>query len=294
LVAQQLEIFRNEIKQKKIPTRYGGKWQMESVYNPQSMNEDFYFAVRPDGTGSKVETLPGGQGLGELTELDYFFRKMWRALRIPASYLGTATEESQAIENEGRVGVAYMQEIKFSLFIQRLQRYIEDVLDAEFKRWLYDSGVHIDPTIYRIILPEPSDFSKSRQQAMDQDLLNNFTNIDNVQYISKRFALERYLGLSKAEIERNERMLRQEKGLDPNGNDLDLPVIYFPEDAEAGGFDGGLGGGGGGSPFGGGEQPEGAEGDLEDELEGGDEGGDVGGDEGGETQVDQDEPTPAS
>lgn len=294
LVAQQLEMFRNEIKQKKIPTRYGGKWQMESVYNPQSMNEDFYFAVRPDGTGSKVETLPGGQGLGELTELDYFFRKMWRALRIPASYLGTATEESQAIENEGRVGVAYMQEIKFSLFIQRLQRYIEDVLDAEFKRWLYDSGVHIDPTIYRIILPEPSDFSKSRQQAMDQDLLNNFTNIDNVQYISKRFALERYLGLSKAEIERNERMLRQEKGLDPNGNDLDLPVIYFPEDAEAGGFDGGLGGGGGGSPFGGGEQPEGAEGDLEDELEGGDEGGDVGGDEGGETQVDQDEPTPAS
>lgn len=289
LVPGVLERFRNQLKQKKIPTRYGGKWQVESVYNPQSMNEDFYFAKRPNDTGSRVETLPGGQGLGELTELDYFYRKMWRALRIPSSYLGTSTEDGQAVENEARVGIAYIQEIKFSQYIQRLQRYLEDVLDAEFKRWIYESGIHVDSTIYRITLPEPSDYQASRQQAMDADLLSNFTTADGIPYIAKRTALERYGGWSKDEIKRNEDMIRVEKGLQATGDDRDLPMIYQPEDAEAGGFDGGTGGGGGG---GGAPPGEGGDG-LEDlEGEGGEEGGE-GGEGGDDTTLDQPSETKA-
>ena len=279
--ARVIEMFRNEIKQKKIPTRFNGKWQAESVYNPQSMNEDFYFATRPDGQGSRVETLPGGQGLGELSELDYFYRKMWRALRIPASYMGNTTEDPSAIDNQGRVGIAYMQEIKFSLYIERLQGYVEEVLDEEFKRWLYESNIHIDPTIYRVTLPEPSDFAKSRQQSIDSEMIGNFTNMEGTDFLSKRFAMQRYLGLTPDEIKVNERMLRQEKGLDPDGDERDLPKLYFPETAEAEGFEGGLGGGGG-SPFAGGQQPEGAEGDLEGE-------GEEGGGEEGENQQGQGE-----
>ena len=269
LVPGVLEKFRNQIKQKNVPTRFGGKWQTESIYNPQSINEDFYFAVRPNGNSSRVETLPGGQGLGELTELDYFYRKMWRALRIPASYMGTTTEDGQNVENEARVGIAYIQEIKFAQYVQRLQRYLEEILDAEFKRWLYDSNITIDPTIYRITLPEPSDYHRSRQQAMDAESLGNFGNIEGIDYMSKRFTMERFLGLTKDEIKLNERMLRQERGMDLTGDDRDLPLLYRPEDAEEGGFDGGIGGGA--SSFGGGEEPEGAEGDLEDDLEGGEE-----------------------
>jgi len=264
LVPGVLEKFRNQIKQKKIPAKYGGKWQSESVYNPQSMNEDFYFAVRPNGNSSRVETLPGGQGLGELTELDYFYRKMWRALRIPGSYMGTTTQDGEQIDNSSRVGLAYIQEIKFMLYIQRLQRYVEEVLDREFKRWIHDSGFKIDPTIYRLVLPEPSDYFKSRQQAIDADMLNNFSSVDGVEYFSKRFILERYAGLSKDEIRLNEDMLRKEKGIDGTGDDRDLALLYRPEDAEAGGFDGGLGGGSGGGSGGlGGEAPEGGEEDPE-------------------------------
>jgi hypothetical protein len=58
--------------------------------------------------------------------------------------------------------------------------------------------------------------------------------------------------------------------MDLTGDDRDLPLIYRPEDAEEGGFDGGIGGQA--PSFGGGEEPEGSEGDLEDELEGGEEG----------------------
>ena len=286
LVPQVLERFRNQLKQKKVPTRFGNKWQTESIYNPQSMNEDFYFAVRPNGNSSKVETLPGGQGLGELTELDYFYRKMWRALRIPSTYMGTATEDGTQPESEGAVGVAYLQEIKFSQYIERLQRYVEEVMDAEFKRWLHDSEIIVDPTIYRVVLPEPSDYRASRQQAIDANMIGNFTNVEGTPYLSKRFALERYLGLTKDEIRQNEEMLRQEKAYAGTGDDRDLAVLYQPEDAEAGGFDGGVGG----SPFGGGEQPDGSEGDLEDvdDTEGDT---DVGGDE-AET-LDQGDATPA-
>ena len=259
LVPGVLEKFRNQIKQKKVPSRYGDKSQVESVYNPQSINEDFYFATRPNGSGSKVETLPGGQGLGELTELDYFYRKMWRALRIPSSYIGSSTEDGQAIGNEGRVGIAYLQEIKFSLYIQRLQRYLEEVLDAEFKRWLYEAEIKIDPTIYRITLPEPSDYFKSRQQAMDADMLANLGSVEGIEYMSKRFILERYAGLTKDEIRMNEDMLRKEKGLQGTGDDRDLPLLYRPADAEAGGFEGGMGGG---SPFGGSGGEEGG-GDMD-------------------------------
>jgi len=262
LVPGVLEKFRNQIKQKKVPSKFNGKWQTEAVYNPQSMNEDFYFAVRPNGNSSRVETLPGGQGLGELTELDYFYRKMWRALRIPSSYLGTSTEDGSTVESEASVGIAYLQEIKFSQYVERLQRYIEDTMDVEFKRWLHDSAIMIDPTLYRIVLPEPSDYRASRQQAIDANMLNNFSTAEGIPYLSKRFILERYAGLTKDEIRLNEDMLRQEKAFVGSGDDRDLAVMYRPEDAEAGGFDGGVGGGGD-SSFGGGEDPEGAEGDLE-------------------------------
>lgn len=285
LVPGVLEKFRNQIKQKKVPTRFGGKNQVESVYNPQSMNEDFYFATRPSGNSSKVETLPGGQGLGELTELDYFYRKMWRALRIPSSYMGTSTEDGSTIESEAAVGVAYLQEIKFSQYIERLQRYLEEVLDEEFKRWLYDSAIIIDPTVYRVTLPEPSDYRASRQQAIDANMLNNFTSVDGVSYLSKRFILERYAGLTKDEIRLNEDQLRQEKGMAGTGDDRDLPMIYQPEDAEAGGFDGGTGGG---TPFGGGADAEGSEGDLDDVDDPTGAGG-----EGGEGELDQGAATPA-
>jgi hypothetical protein len=240
------------------------------------MNEDIFLPVGPNGTGSKVETLPGGTGLGELTELDYFYRKMWRGLRIPSSYIGSSTEDGQAIANEGKVGLAYIQEIKFYQYIQRLQRYMEEVLDEEFKRWIYNSNIKIDPTIYRIVLPEPSDYGKSRQQGMDTESLNNYGSIEASDILSKQFLLERYLGLTKDEIKYNEELIRKEKNIQGTGDDRDLPLIYWPEAAEAGGLDGGIGGGpggGAGAPDGGlddggfGDDTEG-DGDNPDDTEG--------------------------
>lgn len=201
-------------------------------------SEDFFFAQRSDGSGSRVETLPGGTGLGELSDLEYFYKKMWRAMRIPNSYMSNTMEDG-AVDNNGRVGIAYMQEIKFTLYIQRLQTYIERVMDQEFKRYLYDIGVHVDPTIYEVVLPEPSDYSKSRDQSINSDLLNNFSSASD-ESLSKRFTLKKYLGLTPDEIKENERLKAQELGLDPNADLQNLPKIYNPSEAELGGFEGGV------------------------------------------------------
>lgn len=265
-VAHHLEQIKNEIKQKKIPSQSGGSNVVDSVYNPASMNEDFFFSEGADGKGSRVEVLPGGQNLGELQDLDYFFNKMWMGLRIPQSYIN-GSADGGAIFNDGRVGIAYLQEIKFSLYIERLQGMIEKVFDTEFKRFLHENNIVVDPTLYHLELPAPSNFSKSKEQQMDAELLNTMISADGLTFLSKRFTMKKFGQMTEEEILLNERMLREEKGLNPNDDGVkDLPILYFPEEAEAGGFDGGLAGGGGGGGFQGGG----------DETEGMDEAGDEG------------------
>jgi hypothetical protein len=237
-VKQYLEQIKNEIRQKKVPSMMGGQENVDSVYNPQSMSEDFFFASRPDGRGSKVETLPGGQGLGELADLEYFQRKVWRGLRVPASYMIEQQEGGQ-IWNDGKVGVAYIQELRFCIFVMRLQSQLEKVLDEEFKSYLRSANIQIDEQIYQIRLPEPSNFGKYKQLEIDGQLLSAYGTADGITYLSKRFILKRYLQLDDDEIILNERMLREERGMNPN--DDNVAVLYAPP-AEPGMMGGGFGG----------------------------------------------------
>jgi hypothetical protein len=103
---------------------------------------------------------------------------------------------------------------------------------------------------------------------MDADLLSNYGSVSGITEISKRFGLIKYAQWSEADLKLNERLLRQEKGLNPDGDDRDLPKLYSPDDAELGGFEGGFGGGGGSFAGGGGNIP-----DLDMGGEGGTEGG---------------------
>ena len=248
LIPSHLEQLKNEIRQKKIPSAGGGKAQVDGIYNPQSMNEDFFFATNGGQSGNRVETLPGGQNLGELQDLDYFYKKMLRGLRIPESYMSN-TADGSSIANDGKVGIAYQQEIKFTLYIERLQKALEKTLDEEFKRFLHELKLKVDPSTFEIVLPAPSSYKESREQTINADLLNNFSMADGVESISKRFAKMKYLGWTQEDILVNERMKREEMGLSPDGGARDLPMIYNPDIAEQRGFDGGMGGSGGGASF---------------------------------------------
>ena len=80
-----VERIKNEVHQRRIPTAGGGAGTMDATYNPLSINEDYFFPTTADGRGSSVETLPGGQNLGEIDDLKYFNTVSYTHLTLPTT-----------------------------------------------------------------------------------------------------------------------------------------------------------------------------------------------------------------
>jgi hypothetical protein len=219
-----VERVKNEIHQRRIPSLYGGQSIVDATYNPLSMNEDYFFPVTAEGRGSSVEVLPGGQNLGEIDDLKYFNNRLARGLRVPSSYLPTGPEDSQTPLSDGRVGTAMIQEYRFNQYCERLQNYICMKLDEEFKLFLRYRGFNIDTGLFNIVFNPPQNFASYRQSEMDTARVATFSQIEQLGYISKRFALERFLGLSEEEIKKNEKLWAEENEeeieTDAKGSDL--------------------------------------------------------------------------
>jgi hypothetical protein len=208
-----VERVKNEIHQRRIPSQSGGGMNViDSAYNPLSINEDYFFPTTAEGRGSKVETLAGGTNLGEIDDLKYFTNKLFRGLRIPSSYLPTGADDSQASFNDGRVGTAYIQELRFNKYCERLQALVATVFDIEFKRFMYFKGMNIDANLFELKFNPPLNFASSKQASIDAERINTFNTVQAVPYMSKRFALKRFLGLTEEEIAENERLWGEESG----------------------------------------------------------------------------------
>jgi hypothetical protein len=206
-----VERVKNEIHQRRIPsTTGGGSNILDTTYNPLSINEDYFFPQTAEGRGSKVETLPGGTNLGEIDDLKYFTNKLYRGLRIPSSYLPTGPEESPAGYADGRVGTALIQEFRFNEYCKRLQRMVGEVVDREFKMFLKWRGLELDNSSFEIRFNEPQNFSKYRETELDSSRITTFTQLEQYPYLAKRFLLQRYLGLTEAEMTENEAMWMEE------------------------------------------------------------------------------------
>jgi hypothetical protein len=219
-----VERIKNEIHQRRIPSLYGGQSIVDATYNPLSMNEDYFFPVTADGRGSSVEVLPGGQNLGEIDDLKYFNNRLARGLRVPSSYLPTGPDDNTTPLSDGRVGTAMIQEFRFNQYCERLQSYIAMKLDEEFKLFLRWRGLNINSGLFNLTFNPPQNFAAYRQSELDTARVNTFTSMEQFPYISKRFALERFLGLSEEEIAKNEKLWREENNKDaveePKGSDL--------------------------------------------------------------------------
>jgi hypothetical protein len=209
-----VERVKNEIHQRRIPSHTGGgsgQNIMDSSYNPLSINEDYYFPQTADGRGSSVETLPGGSNLGEIDDLKYFNNKMCRGLRVPSSYLPTGPDDSDRPMNDGRVGTALIQEYRFNQYCERLQRLIINKLDDEFKMFMRWRGFNIDSSLFSIAFNPPQNFASYREAELDTTRVSTFQALEQIPYLSKRFLLKRYLGLTEEEIQENESLWNEER-----------------------------------------------------------------------------------
>ena len=207
-----VERVKNEMHQRRIPTvTGGGSNMMDASYNPLSINEDYFFPQTAEGRGSSVDTLQGGSNLGEIDDLKYFNNKMARGLRVPSSYLPTGPDDSDRAMSDGRVGTALIQEFRFNQYCERLQKLIMQKLDDEFKMFLRWRGFNIDASLFDITLCEPQNFASYRQAELDTTRITAFQGLEPLPYMSKRFMLKRFLGLTEEEIMENETMWREER-----------------------------------------------------------------------------------
>jgi len=213
LAMQFVERVKNEINQRRIPSASGGANYIDATYNPMSINEDYFFPQTAEGRGSKVDTLPGGTNLGEIDDLRFFTNKLFRGLRIPSSYLPTGAEDGGQQYNDGRVGTAYIQELRFNKYCARLQSMLASTFDEEFKLWIKGKGYNVDNSMFSLKLNPPQNFAQYRQTEMDQSRVGTFTQVAELPYMSKRFALKRYLGLTEEEMARNAELWAEENNV---------------------------------------------------------------------------------
>ena len=232
-----VERVKNEIHQRRIPSHTGGGANiMDSSYNPLSINEDYFFPQTADGRGSSVDTLAGGSNLGEIDDLKYFNNKMCRGLRVPSSYLPTGPDDSDRPMNDGRVGTALIQEYRFNQYCERLQRLVVQKLDDEFKMFLRWRGFNIDAGLFHITFCPPQNFASYREAELDTTRVGTYTTLEQIPYLSKRFLLKRYLGLTEEEIVENETLWHEERSKPdaPSATGSDLRTVgVTPADMES-------------------------------------------------------------
>jgi hypothetical protein len=255
-VKRYLESVKNEIRQKRAPgTGTDMKDTVDGQYDANSLQEDYFFPVTAAGRGSRVETLPGGTEDFGTNLLKTFTDKIFRGLRIPTSYIsGGSAEGAGGQTNDGKVGIAYIEELRFANFISRLQDRLNEIYDQEFKVYLKVCGLRIDDEVFNIRLPDPANFALYRQAALDADLIASFQNIQENEFLSRRFILKRYLGLSDDEIQMNEVMLKEERNMSDNTEvpimqQMYDPAVYKNRETISVGGDNAAPGGGGSDEF---------------------------------------------
>ena len=104
--------------------------------NYMSMLEDFWLPSREGGRGTDISTLPGGQNLGEIADIEYFRSKLYRSLNVPASRL----ESSQGF-NLGRASEITRDELKFTKFVQRLRKKFTELFNDLLRTQLILKGI---------------------------------------------------------------------------------------------------------------------------------------------------------
>ena len=256
LAMQFVERVKTEIHQRRIPSKSGGGTSViDSAYNPLSTNEDYFFPQTAEGRGSKVETLPGGTNLGEIDDLKYFTNKLVRGLRIPSSYLPTGPDDGATQFQDGRVGTAYIQELRFNTYCERLQNLVVEEVNQEFKRYMIEKGINIDTAMFDLRFQTPQNFAAYRQSEIDNARVPTYTQMSAIPYISNRFALKRFLGLTEEEIADNERQWREENDENITPPPTDAAGELRGGGVSAAGIGADLGGAGAGEDVATGDEP---------------------------------------
>ena len=183
-----------------------------------SMMEDFWLPRREGGKGTEITTLPGGQNLGELEDVKYFEKKLYKALNVPVSRL----DPNQSGFSLGRVGEITRDELKFAKFVARMRNKFSDLFDQCLRVQCVIKGICTDD--------EWKEFKEHVHYNFIKD--NNFTELKEAELMTQRLQLlqsvDPFTGryFSQAWIQRN--VLRL------NDDEIKIMQSEIEEEKEAG------------------------------------------------------------
>jgi hypothetical protein len=142
--------------------------------NYMSMLEDFWLPSREGGRGTDISTLPGGQNLGEISDIEYFQKKLYRSLNVPVSRL-----ESSSGFNLGRSTEITRDELKFTKFVQRLRKKFTELFNDILRTQLVLKGIIAEEDWVQI------------SQSINYDFLQDghFAELKQTEMLRERLAL---------------------------------------------------------------------------------------------------------
>jgi len=206
-----------------------------------SMMEDFWLPRREGGRGTEITTLPGGQNLGELTDIEYFQKKLYRALGVPESRIA-----AEGGFNLGRSSEILRDELKFAKFVGRLRKRFANMFNDMLKTQLILKNIvtpedweQMEDHIQYDFLYD-NQFAELKESEMIQGRLGNLAQIEPYigKYYSTEFVRKRILRQTDQEIEEIDMQIEDEiqKGIIPNPNETD-PITGepLPQEGDGGG-----------------------------------------------------------
>ena len=163
-----------------------------------AMLEDFWLPRREGGRGTEISTLPGGQNLGEITDIEYFKKKLYRSLNVPPSRM-----DGEGGFNLGRSSEILRDELKFTKFVARLRKRFSNMFNDMLKTQLI---------LKNIITPEDWEIMSEHIQY---DFLydNHFSELKEAELLNERLTLaqtaEPYIGKYYSQDYVRRKILRQ-------------------------------------------------------------------------------------
>jgi len=199
---QYLKGIMNQYRNKVVYDSQTGEIRDDKKF--MSMLEDFWLPRREGGRGTQIETLPGGQGLGEMGDIEYFQRKLYQALNVPMSRL-----EQQTGLNFGRAAEINRDEWKFTKFISKLRRRFTLLFDDLLKTQLILKGIITEADWEKMrydikyVFATDAFYTESKEQQILQsrvEILQGVAPFIGTMY-SREYVQDKILKLSDDEIE---------------------------------------------------------------------------------------------
>ena len=205
--------------------------------NQMSMLEDFWLPRREGGRGTEITTLPGGSNLGEIDDIVYFQRKLYRSLNVPVSRM-----EAEQAFSLGRSTEITRDELKFTKFVQRLRKKFTALFTDVLKTQLILKGVitledwsNIKEHIQYDFLQD-GHFAELKEAELLKDRLEVLQTVESYvgTFFSKKWIQKNVLSMTEAEIDDMQDEINKESGMDPEDGGVDVPdstdgVTRYPQ-----------------------------------------------------------------